>query len=74
MLLDTGRGLVLDVRGGRPAEIEVMRDALGLRAPVDLNVGGLALGADALGILPLGRAAKYSVEGRVGLRWWEQSA
>jgi hypothetical protein len=49
-------------------------DALGLRAPVDLNVGGLALGADALGILPLGRAAKYSVEGRVGLRWWEQSA
>jgi hypothetical protein len=49
-------------------------DALGLRAPIELDVGGLALGADVLGLLPLGRAANFTLEGRAGLRWWEQSA
>jgi hypothetical protein len=71
VLLDTGRGLVLDVRGGRPAEIELMRDALGLRAPggggpVDLDKlrrrsGSLAMGGGA-GIWPKGGGG--SEEGR----------
>jgi len=44
---------------------------LGLNVPVEVDVGGLALGLDAVGRYALSSDA--ALEARVGARWWRQS-